>query len=132
MTPERTRISADRYLKMGATGVLTEDDRVELIDGDIINMAPIGPMHSADTARLIKVFVLAVGDSAIVSPGGSLRLGDYSVPQPDLMVLRPRDDFYSRQPWGDRYAQATECTLADAISPRALPVIQAAVGTLFT
>lgn len=180
---ERTRISVDRYLKMGDTGVLTEDDRVELIDGDIINMAPIGPMHSADTARLNKLFVLAAGDSAIVSPGASLRLGDYSLPQPDLLLLKPRDDFYSRHlptaadvlllvevsdsslafdqgakravyakqgvveywvvnipgkcihvyrdPWGDRYTQAMECTLADTVSPRALPVIQVAVGTLF-
>jgi len=181
--PERTRISADRYLKMGETGVLTEDDRVELIDGDIINMVPIGPNHSAVSARLNKLFVLAAGDSAIVSPGASLRLGDYSVAQPDLMVLKPRDDFYSgglptaadvlllvevsdssltfdqgpkralyarlgvveywvadvsgrrvhvyRDPWGDRYTQATECTLADNVSPRALPVIQVAVGPLF-
>jgi len=180
---ERTRISADRYLKMFETGVLTEDDRVELIDGDIVNMQGIGPNHSAAIARLIKLFVLAAGDSAVVSPGASLRLGDYSMPQPDLMVLKPRDDFYSgqrptaadilllvevsdsslafdlggkralyarqrvveywvvnipgkcvhvyRDPWGDRYTQATECTLADTISPRALPVIQVAVGTLF-
>jgi Uma2 family endonuclease len=97
LVPERTRISADRYQKMVATGVLTKYDRVELIDGDMINMAPIGPPHSAVTARLNKLFVLALGDSAIVSPGGSIRLGDYSVPQPDLMLLKPRVDFYAGQ-----------------------------------
>jgi hypothetical protein len=48
---ERTRISAERYQKMVATGVLTKYDRVELIDGDMINMAPIGPPHSAAMAR---------------------------------------------------------------------------------
>jgi Uma2 family endonuclease len=95
--PERTRISADRYQKMVETGVLTKYDRVELIDGDIINMAPIGTQHSAATARLNRLFVLSAGDSAIVSPGGSVRLGDYSVPQPDLMLLKPRDDFYAGQ-----------------------------------
>jgi Uma2 family endonuclease len=95
--PERTRISADRYQKMVETGVLTKYDRVELIDGDIINMAPIGTRHSAATARLNRLFVLSAGDSAIVSPGGSVRLGDYSVPQPDLMLLKPRDDFYAGQ-----------------------------------
>jgi Uma2 family endonuclease len=94
---ERTRISADRYQKMVATGVLTKYDRVELIDGDMINMAPIGPPHSAVVARLTKQFVLSVVDSAIVSPGGSIRLGDYSVPQPDLMLLKPRVDFYAGQ-----------------------------------
>jgi Uma2 family endonuclease len=89
------RISADRYLKMFESGVLTEYDRVELIDGDIIIMAPIGPPHSADVARLNKLFVLSARDSAIVSPGAALRLGEYSVPQPDLMLLKPRDDYYS-------------------------------------
>jgi hypothetical protein len=89
--PERTRISADRYQKMVATGVLTKYDRVELIDGDILNIPPIGLNHSAITARLNKLFVLSVGDSAMVSPGGSVKLGDYSIPQPDLMLLKPRD-----------------------------------------
>jgi Uma2 family endonuclease len=95
--PERTRISADRYQKMVATGVLTKYDRVELIDGDILNMPPIGLNHSSVTARLNKLFVLSVGDSAMVSPGGSVKLGDYSIPQPDLLLLKPRDDFYSGQ-----------------------------------
>jgi Uma2 family endonuclease len=182
--PQRMRISADRYLKMAATGVLTEDDRVELIEGDIVDTPGIGPKHSAVAARLNKVFVLSAGDAAIVSPGSSIRLGKYSVPQPDLMLLKPREDFFSQQlptatdvlllveisdsslgfdlggkralyarrrvveywvvnipgkcvhvyrdPWGERYTQAMECTLAEIVSPRALPVIQVTVGTLFT
>jgi Uma2 family endonuclease len=89
------RISADRYQKMVATGVLTKYDRIELIDGDMINMAPIGPNHAAVTARLTKLFVLSLVDSAIVSPGGPVRLGEYSEPQPDLMLLKPRADFYA-------------------------------------
>jgi len=93
----RTRISADRYQTMVATGVLTKYDHVELIDGDMIDMAPIGTRHSAATARLSRLFVLSIGDSAIVSPGGSIRLDDYSVPQPDLMLLKPREDFYEGQ-----------------------------------
>jgi Uma2 family endonuclease len=95
--PERTRISADRYQKMVATGVLTKYDPIELIDGDMLNMPPIGLGHSAVTARLNKLLVLSVGDAAIVSPGGSVRLGEYSVPQPDLMLLKPREDFYAGQ-----------------------------------
>jgi Uma2 family endonuclease len=97
LVPERMRISADRYEMMIATGVLTKYDRIELIDGDMINMAPIGLPHSAITARLTKLFVLSAGDSAMLSPGGSVRLGGYSVPQPDLMLLKPRDDYYSGQ-----------------------------------
>jgi Uma2 family endonuclease len=93
--PERMRISADRFEKMIDTGVLTKYDPVELIEGDMITMAPINPPHYAGVARLMKLFVLAAGDEAIVLPGGPVRLGDYSMPQPDLMVLKPREDFYS-------------------------------------
>ena len=97
LVPERMRISADRYQQMIVAGVLTKYDRVELIDGDMINMAPIGVSHSAVTARLTKLFVLSAGDLAIVSPAGSIKLGDFSVAQPDFMLLKPREDFYSRQ-----------------------------------
>jgi Uma2 family endonuclease len=93
--PEKIRISVDRYQKMVAAGVLTERDRIELIDGEMINMAPIGPKHAALTARLTKLLVLAVGDTAIVSPGGPVNLGEFSEPQPDLLLLRPRGDYYA-------------------------------------
>jgi Uma2 family endonuclease len=93
--PEKTRISVDRYQKMVATGVLTQRDRIELIEGEMINRAPIGPKHAALTARLTKILILAVGDAAIVSPGGPVNLGDFSEPQPDLLLLRPRDHYYA-------------------------------------
>ena len=93
--PEKTRISVDRYQKMVAAGVLTERDRIELIDGEMINRAPIGPKHAALTARLTKLFVLAVSDTAIVSPGGPVNLGVFSEPQPDVLLLRPRGDYYA-------------------------------------
>ncbi len=62
---------------MVAAGVLTAQDRIELIDGELTNMAPIGPKHAALTARLTKLLILAVG-AAIVSPGGPVNLGDFS------------------------------------------------------
>jgi Uma2 family endonuclease len=93
-TPERTRISAERFDKMIETGVLTKYDRVELIEGDMINEPGINPPHSAITARLNELLVLSVGRSVTVSPCGSVRLGDFSVPQPDLMLLTRREDFY--------------------------------------
>jgi Uma2 family endonuclease len=93
-TPERTRISAERFDKMIAAGVLTKYDRVELIEGDMINEPGINPPHSAVTARLNELLVLSVGRSVTVSPCGSVRLGDFSVPQPDLMLLKRREDFY--------------------------------------
>jgi Uma2 family endonuclease len=90
--PEKTRISVALYQKMVATGVLTKMDRIELIDGEMIDMAPMGTKHVAITTRLNKLFVLGSGDTAIVSPGGPVKLGDFSEPQPDLLVLRPRSD----------------------------------------
>ena len=96
-TPERTRISAERFDKMIETGVLTKYDRVELIEGDMINEPGINPPHSAITARLNELLVLSVGGSVTVSPCGSVRLGDFSVPQPDLMLLTRREDFYFRR-----------------------------------
>ena len=95
MVPERMRISADRFEKMIETGVLTKYDRVELIDGDMVNEPKTNPPHSAVMARLNELLVLAAAGSAMVSPEGSVRLGDFSIPQPDLMLLKRRADYYS-------------------------------------
>jgi Uma2 family endonuclease len=93
--PTRTRISTDRYQMMVATGVLTKYDRVELIEGDMLDMAPMGTQHSAITSRLHELFVLAVSSSATIVSGGPVNLGEFSEPQPDLMLLKRRADFYS-------------------------------------
>jgi Uma2 family endonuclease len=93
--PTRTRISTDRYQKMVATGVLTKYDRIELIDGEMFDMAPIGSRHSAITSRLHELFVLAVSRSVTIVSGGPVNLGEFSEPQPDLMLLKRRADFYS-------------------------------------
>ena len=93
-TPERTRISAERFDKMIAAGVLTKYDRVELIEGDMINEPGVDPPHSSITARLTELLVLSVDRLVTVSPCGTVRLGDFSVPQPDLMLLKRREDFY--------------------------------------
>ena len=94
-TPTRTRISTDRYEMMIATGVLTKYDRIELIEGDMLDMAPIGLKHGAITSRLHEFFVLAVARSATIVSGGPIKLGDFSEPEPDLMLLKRRADFYS-------------------------------------
>jgi Uma2 family endonuclease len=94
-TPSRTRISTNRYQMMVAAGVLTKYDRVELIEGDMLDMAPIGTRHSAITSRLNELLILAVARSATVVVGGPVNLGDFSEPQPDLMLLKRRADFYS-------------------------------------
>ena len=94
-TRTRTRISTDRYEMMIATGVLTKYDRIELIEGDMLDMAPIGDQHTAITSRLNEFFVFAVARSATIVSGGAIKLGDFSEPQPDLMLLKRRADFYS-------------------------------------
>ena len=94
-TPTRTRISTNRYQKMVATGVLTKYDRIELIEGEMLDVAPIDKKHSAITSKLHELFVLAVSRSATIVGGGPVNLGEFSEPQPDLMLLTRREDFYS-------------------------------------
>ncbi len=93
-TPTRMRITIDRYRKMVDSGVLTPSDRVELIEGEILGMAPIGTIHASVTGRLYKRIVLAVGNSAIVRAANPVDLGDASEPEPDLLLLKPRADDY--------------------------------------
>jgi len=94
-SPARMRITIDRYQKMVATGVLTRDDHVELIEGEILHTAPISPQHASVTARLCKRLILALGDTAMVGVGSPVDLGHFSEPQPDLLLLKPRPDDYS-------------------------------------
>jgi Uma2 family endonuclease len=94
----RARISVERYQRMVAAGVLTKYDRIELIEGDLLDMAPIGSRHAALSMRLTKLFVRGVGDAAEVSVAGPIRLGDFSEPQPDLSLLRPLTDYAARIP----------------------------------
>ncbi|HEV2270255.1 MAG TPA: Uma2 family endonuclease [Steroidobacteraceae bacterium] len=92
--PAPMPISIDRYEKMAAAGVLTRDDRVELVDGEILEMAPIGTRHGSAAGRLLKRLILSVGDEAIVRAENPVNLGTLSQPQPDLLLLRPRADDY--------------------------------------
>lgn len=92
----RHRFTVEEYRRMGETGIFTEDDRVELIDGEILHMAAIGSPHGGCVSRINRLFVLATGKRAVVSVQNPVRLGPHSEPQPDLALLRPRDDFYAR------------------------------------
>ena len=83
------------YHRMVDAGILHEDDRVELIHGEIVAMSPIGPRHSAAVLRASQTLFKLVEDRAIVGVQGSVRLDEYDEPQPDLYLLRPKDDFYA-------------------------------------
>lgn len=89
-TPTRYKLSVEDYHKLGEAGILTEDTRVELIEGELIEMAPIGGPHMAVVNRLNRVFVLAVGEFGVVSIQNPVRLPPHSEPQPDFAILRPR------------------------------------------
>ena len=90
----RHRLTVEDFHRMGETGILRPDARVELIEGEIIDMAPIGSPHAGTVARLARVFIQAAGSSAVVWVQNPIVLGEYSEPEPDLTLLRPRDDFY--------------------------------------
>lgn len=92
--PQRHRITVDQYHRMGETGVLAPDARVELIEGEIIDMAPIGADHGSVVDQLTSLLVKAVGERAVVRVQGAVRLDQRSEPQPDVALLRPRADRY--------------------------------------
>jgi Uma2 family endonuclease len=86
----RHRFTVDEYLAMARAGILNEDDRIELIDGEIIIMPPIGDPHEASTDWLTRLFVPPLIGRAIVRVQGAIRLDDRSAPQPDIALLRER------------------------------------------
>jgi Uma2 family endonuclease len=81
----RRRLTVDDYHAMAEAGVLGEDDRVELIEGELIEMAPIGGGHMLGVNRLTHTLVHAVGDRAVVSVQNGLMLPPFSEPRPDLL-----------------------------------------------
>ncbi|MBI4494208.1 MAG: Uma2 family endonuclease [Chloroflexi bacterium] len=93
--PERRRFTVGEYGRMAEAGILGEDDRVELIDGEILEMAPIDPRHQRCVIELTHLFTERLGRRALVSVQGPIRLGDYSEPQPDVVLLRPGPELYA-------------------------------------
>jgi Uma2 family endonuclease len=91
----RRRFTVDEYQKMGEAGVFSEKDRVELIDGEILTMSPIGSPHCSVVDRATQALVLAVHTRAIVRVQSPINLNRYTQPEPDLVLLRSRRDFYS-------------------------------------
>jgi Uma2 family endonuclease len=83
------------YYKMAKAGILKPDDRVELIEGEIIKMTAIGSPHAACVSRLVRLLSKAIGDTAILSPQNPVRLDDFSEPVPDIALLKARVDYYA-------------------------------------
>ena len=87
---KRRLFTADEFERMFEAGVFDEDERLELIDGEVVEMTPVGPGHGASVACLTKRFILGLGDRAVVWIQSAARMELRSVPQPDLALLRPR------------------------------------------
>ena len=86
----RRLFTAEEFERMAAAGVFGPEERLELIDGEIVEMSPVGPGHGASIACLTKRFILGLGDRAVVWIQSSAVVALRSVPQPDLALLRPR------------------------------------------
>jgi Uma2 family endonuclease len=97
--PRRHRLTVADYYRMGEIGILAPDARVELIDGEIIDMAPPGHPHAGTVDQLALLLGAAMTGRGHVRVRNPLRLDEHSEPQPDISVLTPRADFYkSRHP----------------------------------
>ena len=90
----RWQFTVADFARMTEAGIFAEDDRVELIDGEVRAMSPIGPRHAAIVKRLNALMSRQMADRAILSVQDPIQLTDYTEPQPDLAVLRVREDFY--------------------------------------
>lgn len=82
------------FERMGEAGIFTKDSRLELIEGEIVEMSPIGSRHAACVKFLSRFLNKVIGNKALVSTQDPIQLDDYSEPQPDVALLRLRDDFY--------------------------------------
>ncbi len=97
IAPVRHRFSVVDYHRMAESGVLPAGARVELLDGQILDMSPIGPFHGGVTNFLNQTFATEARGRWLVSVQNPVRLDDHSEPQPDLLLLRPAADFYRRR-----------------------------------
>ena len=90
----RDRLTAAEYRRIGETGVSRPDVRIELIDGEIVDIARTGSRHAGVVRHLARLLERAMGDAAVVSVHSPVALSERSEPAPDIALLRPRADFY--------------------------------------
>jgi Uma2 family endonuclease len=92
----RHAFTVGEWHRMGDAGLFGEDARLELLDGEVVEMEPIGSPHGGCVNRLTRLLVTLLGERAVVAPQNPVFLNEISEPQPDIAVLAPRDDMYSR------------------------------------
>jgi len=91
---QRRLFTIDDCYRMADAGILRPDERVELIRGEILKMSPIGTRHCAAVDGATRAMVRLAGDKAIVRVQGTIELDQFCAPEPDLALVRPKDDFY--------------------------------------
>src|SRR5262245_18313291 len=111
----KTRFTVDEYERMAEVGIVRPEDRVELIDGEIIEMRPPGLRHISATLLLTTIFTEALGRLVMVSVLNPLLLDEHNMPQPDVIVLQPLPDFYA-----SRRARVKDACLLIEISDSSL------------
>jgi Uma2 family endonuclease len=94
----RRRFTVAEYDRMIEVGILEEDDRLELIDGEIVEMSPIGWLHHSCIIQLTRLITTVLGQAAVVSPQGPLTVGERTEVVPDIVLLRTRPDNYRVDP----------------------------------
>lgn len=92
--PIRHLWTVDEFQRMGETGFLDPEARLELIEGELFEMAPIGSFHAGTVGILNRLFMRSVAGTQVVYVQNPIVLGDDSEPQPDIVLLRPRADYY--------------------------------------
>jgi len=93
--PPRHPITVDEYYRLAETGALSPEARVELIEGEIVSMSPIGLLHEGIVTQLSEWLASAGGTRALVRVQQSIRLSEHSEPQPDIVIARRRSDYYA-------------------------------------
>ncbi len=95
--PRRLRFKVDEYYKMIELGMLKDYEKAEIIDGELIQKMPIGKKHSAVVEKLNEVLRDRLGKSVSLRNQPPVRFGDYNEPEPDLAILKRREDFYAER-----------------------------------
>ena len=94
---KRRRFTVAELLRLAEIGFLGDDERVELIRGEIVEMSPISEGHASSVMRLTSLLSREFGQRALLNVQNPVQLDNDTLPQPNLALLRPRDDFYSHQ-----------------------------------
>ena len=102
VNPTKHLTDLDEWRRLGEANIFPPGNRIELINGEILDMAPIGFNHAGHLKRINNLLTILVTGRAIVSVQDPLQLGDISEPEPDFMLLKPNTDYYSsRHPTAD-------------------------------